>query len=107
MGDRRRDPRLRRLGEEVREPKSGIELILVEPGSFDMGSPPGEEGRNDDEVQHRVELTKAFYLDETEVTVGQWRRYADKSGYATEAEKSGGGFTVQSALEDLTRLAMG
>jgi formylglycine-generating enzyme required for sulfatase activity/serine/threonine protein kinase len=81
---------------KVREPKSGIELILVEPGTFQMGSPANEEGRDDDETQHHVELTKAFYLGETEVTVGHWKRYASESGYVTEAERGEGGYTVVS-----------
>ena len=44
------------------------------PGTFEMGSPPEEEGRYDDERQHGVTLTKGFWLAETEVTQGQWKR---------------------------------
>jgi formylglycine-generating enzyme required for sulfatase activity len=38
-----------------------------------MGSPSNESGRNTDEKQHRVTLTKGFLLQTTEVTQGQWR----------------------------------
>ena len=44
------------------------------PGSFMMGSPTSEEGRGDDERQHRVTLTKGFWMGETEVTQGQWKK---------------------------------
>ena len=42
------------------------------PGEFIMGSPPGEPGRDDDETQHKVTLTRGFWLGETEVTQAQW-----------------------------------
>ena len=46
--------------------------VLIEGGSFMMGSPSGEPGRYDDEVQHRVTVS-SFYMKETEVTQSQWR----------------------------------
>jgi formylglycine-generating enzyme required for sulfatase activity len=54
-------------------------------GTFLMGSPETEEvketskavalgrGREDDEHQHKVTITKAFYMQTTEVTQGQWK----------------------------------
>ena len=50
----------------------GMKFVLIPAGSFIMGSPQHELGRSDDEMQHRVTLTKAFYLQTTEVTIGQW-----------------------------------
>jgi formylglycine-generating enzyme required for sulfatase activity len=38
-----------------------------------MGSPETEEGRWDDEYQHKVTITKPFYMQTTEVTQGQWK----------------------------------
>lgn len=38
-----------------------------------MGSPSSEPERDSDENQHRVTLTKGFYMGVTEVTQGQWR----------------------------------
>ena len=40
---------------------------------FMMGSPSSEEGRDNDETQHRVTLTKGFWMGETEVTQGLWK----------------------------------
>ena len=47
-------------------------FVRVEPGTFTMVSPAGEPGRYGDEAQHEVTLTRAFYLQATEVTQGQW-----------------------------------
>lgn len=41
--------------------------------TFTMGSPSSEEGRDEDEVQTRVTLTKGFWMSETEVTQAQWK----------------------------------
>ncbi len=75
------DARMRRKSEEsgqpwkVRDRATGIEMVLVMPGEFLMGSPESEPGRNADEgPQHRVRLTRAFYLGATEVTQAQWKR---------------------------------
>jgi len=38
-----------------------------------MGSPSNEPSRDSDETQHRVTLTKPFYMQTTEVTQGQWK----------------------------------
>lgn len=46
-------------------------------GTFTMGSPTMEEGRYDNERQHQVSLTKGFWLGETEVTQGQWKKLMD------------------------------
>ena len=51
----------------------GMEFVWIEPGSFMMGSPSSESGRDDDEKQHRVTLTKGFYMQTTDVTQGQWK----------------------------------
>ena len=36
---------------------------------------------------HRVRLTKPFYIGAFEVTVGQFRRFAEETGYKTDAER--------------------
>jgi formylglycine-generating enzyme required for sulfatase activity len=60
--------------EQWTEPKLGIELIAIPPGEFDMGSPPGEPMREEQERQHRVRLTKGFSLARHEVTQELWAR---------------------------------
>lgn len=49
-----------------------MEMIYCGPGSFIMGSPTSEEGRYDDEMQHKVTFSKGFWLGKYEVTQAQW-----------------------------------
>lgn len=56
--------------------KLGPPMVLVQPGAFVMGTPRGEQGRQSNEVQRPVRLTRAFYLSTTEVTNAQYRRFA-------------------------------
>ena len=55
------------------EPVSGIELVYIPAGSFLMGTPEGEEGRELGEVLHPVVLTRPFYMGRFEVTQEQWQ----------------------------------
>jgi formylglycine-generating enzyme required for sulfatase activity len=48
-------------------------LVLVQPGTFTMGSPIGELCRQAGETQHQVTLTHAVYISSTEVTQAQWQ----------------------------------
>ena len=49
-----------------------MEFVWCPPGSFTMGSPESENGRNEDEMPHQVTLTEGFWLAKTEVTQKQW-----------------------------------
>jgi sulfatase modifying factor 1 len=68
-----------------------MEFVRIPAGTFQMGSPPDEKGRRDDEVQHTVELTHDFYLGKYEVTRGQFRAFVNETGYRTEPETDGQG----------------
>jgi formylglycine-generating enzyme required for sulfatase activity len=67
----------------------GMKFVYISPGTFVMGSPINEKGRDSDERQHRVTLTKGFYMQTTEVTVGQWRAFVQDTAFMTEAETEG------------------
>ncbi len=59
----------------VRDTATQIEMLLVPPGTFDMGCSQGSisYGCTDEERPvHSVTLTKAFYLGRYEVTQAQW-----------------------------------
>ncbi|MCE2809166.1 MAG: SUMF1/EgtB/PvdO family nonheme iron enzyme [Planctomycetaceae bacterium] len=64
------------LGQEPKEISNsiGMKMVLIPKGTFMMGSPTSEEGRNDDEVQHEVTITRDFYLGAYEVTQSQYER---------------------------------
>ncbi|MHC5009806.1 MAG: bifunctional serine/threonine-protein kinase/formylglycine-generating enzyme family protein [Planctomycetota bacterium] len=49
------------------ENEIGMRFVLIPGGTFAMGSPAGEDGRYEDETQHEVTLTQAYYLQITEV----------------------------------------
>lgn len=51
----------------------GMKFVLIPAGTFIMGSPLNEPGRDSDERRHKVSLTRPFYLQTTEVTQGQWQ----------------------------------
>jgi len=51
----------------------GMKFVYIQPGTFMMGSPPDEPGRYDDEILHKVTLTKGFYMQTTQVTQKQWK----------------------------------
>ncbi len=75
-----------REGSTIYTNSIGMEFSLLPAGSFVMGSPDGtgstsyrpvwpvETGRNTDELQHVVTLTRSFYMQTTEVTQGQWEQ---------------------------------
>ncbi len=59
----------------------GVKIVMcwIPPGDFLMGSPEDEEGRGDDETQHRVKITQGFWLAKTPITQAQWRAVMGKN----------------------------
>ena len=51
----------------------GMKFRLIPAGTFTMGSPEDEPDRVDGETQHRVEISRDFYLGKYEVTQGEWK----------------------------------
>ncbi len=51
---------------------TGIKFVRVPAGSFLMGSPDDEPGRDADEQQHTVEITRPFWIGACEVTQEQF-----------------------------------
>ncbi len=78
-----------------------MKLTLIPPGTFRMGSPEGEEGRDKDEgPQHEVEITRPFYLGVGPATRGQFAAFVEDDHYQTEAETDGqGGWGYNAATQ--------
>ncbi|MGR9053934.1 MAG: SUMF1/EgtB/PvdO family nonheme iron enzyme, partial [Gammaproteobacteria bacterium] len=75
---------------QVQKPNSDRripEMVAISGGCFQMGSPSDEVGRGGDERQHQV-CVEAFEIGKTEVTVGEFRRFIDATGYRTDAENN-------------------
>jgi formylglycine-generating enzyme required for sulfatase activity len=51
-----------------------LDMVWISPGTFMMGSPDSESGRDSDETQRRVTLTKGFWMGKYEVTQEQWEK---------------------------------
>ncbi len=79
-----------RANEQKTIPDLGVVMVKLEAGTFLLGRPPGSSER-DESPETKVTFTKGFWLGATEVTAGQWRKFADATGYQTEPEKSGDG----------------
>jgi len=57
----------------------GMKLVLIPKGTFMMGSPESEQGRNEDETQHEVTISKDYYLGVYEVTQTQYEKVMGKN----------------------------
>jgi formylglycine-generating enzyme required for sulfatase activity len=53
----------------------GHQLILLKPAAFQMGASKGEQGRRANERQHKVIITRPFYLSSKEVTNAEFRLF--------------------------------
>ena len=74
------------------ETAAGQRLRLIRPGGpFEMGASRREAGRRANESRRRVQLTRAFYFAEQEVTNAQYRQFdaAHQSGRAEGAALAG------------------
>jgi formylglycine-generating enzyme required for sulfatase activity len=102
-----------RLPWRVRDNASDIEMLLVPPGSFDMGCIQGSNAFGCygwEQPVHAVTLTNAFYIGRCEVTQSQWQAkmgsnpatFQESNGYPRSADRpveSVSWFTVQSFLD--------
>jgi formylglycine-generating enzyme len=68
----------------------GMKLNLIHAGTFVMGSPDSEAGRSI-ETQHRVKISKPFYMGVYDVTRGEFAKFVAETKYQTDAEKNGKG----------------
>jgi serine/threonine-protein kinase len=64
----------------------GMTMVYVPAGEFEMGSTEGDDG---EEPVHMVALD-AFWLDQTEVSVAQFRQFVAATDHETMAEERGG-----------------
>ncbi|MDA1138447.1 MAG: formylglycine-generating enzyme family protein [Planctomycetota bacterium] len=66
------------LPHEIRHKVTGMHLVFIPAGEFMMGSPKNEKDRAKDETQHRVTVTKPFYMGKYEVTQAEWKQVTGK-----------------------------
>jgi RNA polymerase sigma factor (sigma-70 family) len=66
----------------------GMKFVWIPPGSFMMGSPKEEQERHADETQHKVTLTKGFYMGVYTVTQEQWQKVMGNNPSRFKGEKN-------------------
>jgi formylglycine-generating enzyme required for sulfatase activity len=66
----------------------GMKFVWIPPGSFVMGSPKEEKLRGNDETQHKVTLTKGFYMGMYTVTQEEWKEIMGKNPSFFKGEKN-------------------
>ena len=78
-----------------------MKFVLIPPGEFLMGTPADRFGSAQEKPQHRVRITRPYYLDTHEVTRGEFSQFVAATGYKTEAERDGGRAATFNAKGDL------
>ncbi|MGB6064556.1 MAG: SUMF1/EgtB/PvdO family nonheme iron enzyme [Desulfomonilaceae bacterium] len=86
---------------------AGMRMVLVQPGKFVMGSSEADVRRiqsewsveenmvQPEEPAHAVRINRPFLLGKYDVTVGQFRRFVNETGYRTVAERQGWGWVYE------------
>jgi sulfatase modifying factor 1 len=71
----------RKPGETRPNEKDGLVYVWIPPGTFQMGCSAGDSECDEDEKPaHPVTISKGFWMGQTEVTVGAYKRYAQAAG---------------------------
>jgi uncharacterized protein (TIGR03067 family) len=65
----------------------GMKFVWIPPGNFVMGSPKEEKERSDHEIQHKVTLTKGFYMGVHTVTQEEWQAVMSNNPSFFKGEK--------------------
>lgn len=77
-----------------------VETVLIKAGEFVMGSPESEPNRRSNESQHKVTLTKDFYMGKYEVTNAQFAAFLNDVGVG---ESRDGEVTYKDKGETVTK----
>lgn len=67
----------------------GMEFVHIPAGTFKMGSPSSDLLRDDGEMLHKVTISKAFFMQTTEVTLAQWRQLMGKGLFGIFKRRKG------------------
>lgn len=80
-----------------------MEFVLIRAGEFTMGSPESEAHRTQNEGQHRVAITKPFFLGQFEVLKREFAEFVQDAKYLTEAERAEGAGVGYDEVQDKLR----
>lgn len=94
-------------GSDAMTDSIGMKLVKIPAGTYRLGRSfsddklrathrlsvqPGTDRKNAEEPGVPVKISQSFYLGATEVTVGQFRRFVEATGYQSDAERTGAGY---------------
>ena len=68
-----------------------IEMVLVKAGEFMMGA---DDGAGCEKPIHKVKISQPYYIGKYDVTVAEFRAFADAMKFQTDAEKHNRGWAV-------------
>ncbi|MFZ2644235.1 MAG: formylglycine-generating enzyme family protein, partial [Verrucomicrobiia bacterium] len=95
------DPVVLFAQEKTMTTSTGMELVWIPPGEFMLGSTseerewavadglPEKNAKVEGEEPRRVRIATGFWMGRAEMTIGQWKQFAEASGYITDTEKAG------------------
>jgi formylglycine-generating enzyme required for sulfatase activity len=63
-----------------------MEFVLVPAGAFLMGAGPEEKGWFEEEIRHRVELSRPFYIQTTPVTRKHWNKVIESQAFDSDLD---------------------
>ena len=72
----------------------GMQMVLIPAGEFLMGSPAPDDGRQSNDQQHRVRITKPFYLSAHEVTQAQYQYVIGKNPSGFKSDQNPGRIAI-------------
>ncbi|MBI3667552.1 MAG: formylglycine-generating enzyme family protein [Acidobacteria bacterium] len=91
-----------RAGQVRTNPDDGQPYVWIPPGEFQMGCSPGDKECDDIEKPlHKVKITRGFWLGQTELTVGAYKQFAQKTGVSMPGEPMIGQRKLNHAWSDL------
>jgi len=82
-------------------PKDGLKYVWIPPGTFMMGCSPGDnECADNEKPSHAVTISAGFWIGQTAVTLGAFRRYSQETGRPMPPEKDSWGRPANAAAQD-------
>ena len=86
--------------------KSVADMVLVPAGAFLMGTNDLQQGTHNqgDSAPQRSVTLPAFYIDKTEVTNEQYKKYCDATGYPPPAHWNKGSYSAEQAQWPVTHV---
>ncbi|MFM6408896.1 MAG: formylglycine-generating enzyme family protein, partial [Microcystis sp.] len=81
--------------------KDDLKYIWIPLGTFQMGCVPGDTLCWGEELpRHEVQIKNGFWISETEITVGAFRKFVMESGYIPESTRENKGRMYRTEADD-------